>query len=136
MDAIFMLLAFAMFPAVYLTIKKSIYYFIQLEAWNTKGAFIPRLIPYWFLVASRSKIVFENAIQSCLHSTLPEHLAKARILRARARLQVGQVFGANEDLQAALVVDPDNPEAKALLHQRSVAVEKVECLLIACISFF
>lgn len=30
-----------------------------------------------------------------------------------------------EDLQAALVAEPDNPEAKALLHQRSVTVEKV-----------
>lgn len=29
------------------------------------------------------------------------------------------------DLQAALVAEPDNPEAKALLHQRSVTVEKV-----------
>ncbi|KAF8991615.1 hypothetical protein BDQ17DRAFT_1432957 [Cyathus striatus] len=29
------------------------------------------------------------------------------------------------DLQAALVAEPDNPEAKALLHQRSVAVEKL-----------
>ena len=30
------------------------------------------------------------------------------------------------DLQAALEADPDNPEAKALLYQRSVAVEKVK----------
>lgn len=30
-----------------------------------------------------------------------------------------------KDLQAALEADPDNPEAKALLHQRSVTVEKV-----------
>lgn len=73
----------------------------------------------------RSRTVFENAIQSCLHSTSPEHVAKARIMRARARLQAGQLFGANEDLQAALLADPDNPEAKALLHQRSVAVEKL-----------
>ncbi|KAG6840008.1 hypothetical protein C0991_009640 [Blastosporella zonata] len=29
------------------------------------------------------------------------------------------------DLQAALVAEPDNPEAKALLHQRSVTVEKL-----------
>lgn len=31
----------------------------------------------------------------------------------------------SEDLQAALTAEPDNPEAKALLHQRSVTVEKV-----------
>lgn len=33
------------------------------------------------------------------------------------------------DLQAALEAEPDNPEAKALLHQRSVTVEKVIVLL-------
>ncbi|KAJ7681393.1 hypothetical protein B0H14DRAFT_3535765 [Mycena olivaceomarginata] len=32
-------------------------------------------------------------------------------------------------LQAALVAEPDNPEAKALLHHCSVAVEKVRCHL-------
>ncbi|KAG6883754.1 hypothetical protein C0993_003992 [Termitomyces sp. T159_Od127] len=31
----------------------------------------------------------------------------------------------SQDLQAALVAEPDNPEAKALLHQRSVTVEKL-----------
>lgn len=30
-----------------------------------------------------------------------------------------------QDLQAALQAEPDNPEAMALLHQRSVTVEKV-----------
>ncbi|KAG6890150.1 hypothetical protein C0995_011445 [Termitomyces sp. Mi166 len=71
--------------------------------------------------------IIENAVQSCLLiSTLsPENTAKARILRARARLAVGSHFGAQDDLQAALVAEPDNPEAKALLHQRSVTVEKL-----------
>ncbi|KAJ3894566.1 hypothetical protein GG344DRAFT_40701 [Lentinula edodes] len=70
----------------------------------------------------RSRIVFENAIQSCLQVTSlsPENTAKARILRARARLNTGSIFGAQEDLQAALVAEPDNPEATALLHKRSV----------------
>ncbi|KAJ7100147.1 hypothetical protein B0H15DRAFT_818894 [Mycena belliarum] len=74
-----------------------------------------------------SRAVFENAIQSCLQvSTLSMHnTAKARILRARRRLSAGYERGAQEDLQAALVADPDNPEAKALLHHRSVAVEKL-----------
>ena len=36
------------------------------------------------------------------------------------------------DLEAALAAEPDNPEAKALLHQRSVAVEKVRGLLYRC----
>ncbi|KAF9265919.1 hypothetical protein L218DRAFT_1075455 [Marasmius fiardii PR-910] len=75
----------------------------------------------------RSRIVFENAIQSCLMipTLSPENTAKARIIRARARLTAGSVFGAQEDLQAALTADPDNPEAQALLHQRSVNVEKL-----------
>jgi len=34
-------------------------------------------------------------------------------------------FNIEIDLQAALAAEPDNPEAKALLHQRSVTVEKV-----------
>lgn len=33
------------------------------------------------------------------------------------------------DLQAALVAEPDNPEATALLHKRSVNVEKVRAVL-------
>ncbi|KAF8873172.1 hypothetical protein CPB84DRAFT_1818005 [Gymnopilus junonius] len=76
----------------------------------------------------RSRTVIENAVQSCLHvSTLsPENIAKARILRARARFAGGSHLGAQEDLQAALAAEPDNPEAKALLHQRSVTVEKVK----------
>ncbi|RDB17545.1 hypothetical protein Hypma_001187 [Hypsizygus marmoreus] len=74
-----------------------------------------------------SRTIIENAVQSCLLiSTLsPESIAKARILRARARLAAGSHFGAQEDLQAALAAEPDNPEAKALLHQRSVTVEKL-----------
>ncbi|KAF9529942.1 hypothetical protein CPB83DRAFT_851864 [Crepidotus variabilis] len=75
----------------------------------------------------RSRTVVENAIQSCLQvSTLsPETVAKARILRARARLIAGSPLGAQEDLQAALAAEPDNPEAMALFHQRSVTVEKL-----------
>ncbi|KAJ7185689.1 hypothetical protein C8R46DRAFT_1288730 [Mycena filopes] len=74
-----------------------------------------------------ARAVFENAIQSCLQvSTLSVHnTARARILRARRRLAAGYQRGAEEDLQAALAADPDNPEAKALLHHRSVAVEKL-----------
>ncbi|CAA7262338.1 unnamed protein product [Cyclocybe aegerita] len=78
-------------------------------------------------IEGRSRTVIENAIQSCLQvSTLsPENIAKARILRARARLAGGSPLGAQEDLHAALAAEPDNPEAKALLHQRSVTVEKL-----------
>ncbi|KAJ7826991.1 hypothetical protein B0H14DRAFT_3873846 [Mycena olivaceomarginata] len=74
-----------------------------------------------------SRAVFENAIQSCLSVTSLStyNIARARILRARRRLAAGYQLGAQEDLQAALVAEPDNPEAKALLHHRSVAVEKL-----------
>jgi hypothetical protein len=98
-----------------------------------------------FIYYRPSRAVFENAIQSCLQvSTLsPHNAARARILRARRRLSAGYQRGAQEgaqclpyhcrdfsrvdrtDLQAALIAEPDNPEAKALLHRRSVAVEKV-----------
>ncbi|KIM35498.1 hypothetical protein M413DRAFT_449710, partial [Hebeloma cylindrosporum] len=75
----------------------------------------------------RSKTVIENAIQSCLQvsSLSPGNIAKARILRARVRLYTGSPLAVQEDLQAALAAEPDNPEAKALLHQRSVTVEKL-----------
>ncbi|KAJ7579284.1 hypothetical protein C8J56DRAFT_341215 [Mycena floridula] len=74
----------------------------------------------------RSRTVFENAIQSCLQSHLsPQLLARAHILRGRARLEAGSTLGARDDFQAALEAEPDNPEAKALLHHRSVAVEKL-----------
>ncbi|PPQ94275.1 hypothetical protein CVT25_004932 [Psilocybe cyanescens] len=105
----------------------------------------------------RSRTVIENAIQSCLQvvTLSPENIAKARILRAKARLAGGSPLGAHDglynnstlsriqltgslemrhmccsDLQAALAVEPDNPEAKALLHQRSVTVEKVMTIYI------
>ncbi|KAF7760052.1 hypothetical protein Agabi119p4_11747 [Agaricus bisporus var. burnettii] len=75
----------------------------------------------------RSRVIIENAIQSCLQVTTlsSETIAKARIFRARARLAYGNHFSAQEDLQAALEAEPDNPEAKALLHHRSVTVEKL-----------
>ncbi|KAK7044761.1 J domain-containing protein [Favolaschia claudopus] len=74
-----------------------------------------------------SRAVIENAIQSCLQVTSlsPHNAARARILRARRRLSSGYQRGAQEDLQAALAAEPDNAEAKALLHHRSVAVEKL-----------
>ncbi|KAL1745265.1 hypothetical protein HDZ31DRAFT_63275 [Schizophyllum fasciatum] len=75
----------------------------------------------------RPRTVVENAIQACLQipGLSPENVAKARILRARSRLAAGGHISAQEDLQAAHEADPDNPEAKALLYQRSVAVEKL-----------
>ncbi|CAK5263110.1 unnamed protein product [Mycena citricolor] len=74
-----------------------------------------------------SRPVFDNAIQSCLQiATLsPHYVARARIMRARRRLNAGLQLAAQEDLQAALAAEPDNPEAKALLHRRSISVEKL-----------
>ncbi|KAF7319017.1 J domain-containing protein [Mycena chlorophos] len=74
-----------------------------------------------------SRAVFENAIQSVLQvNALSAHnTARARILRAKRRSMSGYQLGAQEDLQAALAAEPDNPEAKALLHNRSVSVEKL-----------
>ncbi|KAF7316283.1 J domain-containing protein [Mycena indigotica] len=74
-----------------------------------------------------SRSVFENAIHSVLQVTsLSAHnTARARILRAKRRISAGYQVAAQEDLQAALVAEPDNPEAKALLHNRSVSVEKL-----------
>ncbi|KAF8909958.1 hypothetical protein CPB85DRAFT_1221723 [Mucidula mucida] len=68
------------------------------------------------------KTLIENAIQACLqvHTLSPETVARARILRARARIDAGSVLGAQDDLQAALIAEPDNTEATALLHQRSL----------------
>ena len=77
------------------------------------------------------KVIIENAVQTCLqvHTLPPDTIAQAYILRARARIESGSVLGAQDDLNAALVAEPDNPEATALLHQRSVAVAKVSTFI-------
>ncbi|THU93064.1 hypothetical protein K435DRAFT_861899 [Dendrothele bispora CBS 962.96] len=54
----------------------------------------------------------------------PENAAKARVSRARVRMRSGALFRLHEDLHAASTAEPDNPEAKVLLPQRSVNVEK------------
>ncbi|TEB33996.1 hypothetical protein FA13DRAFT_1754030 [Coprinellus micaceus] len=76
----------------------------------------------------RIKTVIENAIQSCLNvATLSlESKAKARVVRARARLSNGGHLSGMEDLQAALIADPDNVEAKAMLHARTQTLDKLE----------
>jgi hypothetical protein len=67
----------------------------------------------------RSRTIIENAVQSCLQiSDLPiGHIARARLLRAKARLAAGSLIGAQQDLQVVLMAEPDNVEAKTLLHQ-------------------
>ncbi|KAJ8508699.1 hypothetical protein ONZ45_g9069 [Pleurotus djamor] len=65
--------------------------------------------------------VIENAVQSCLkiNNLSSGNVAKARVLRAKARLAAGSHFGAQEDLEAALMADPSNEEVKSLLHHRA-----------------
>ncbi|THU95150.1 hypothetical protein K435DRAFT_966582 [Dendrothele bispora CBS 962.96] len=58
-------------------------------------------------------------------NTLSRESPQTRILRARVRMRSGALFGAHKDLHAASTPEPDDLEAKALLHQRSVNVEKV-----------
>lgn len=49
-------------------------------------------------ISRRSRTIIENAIESCLQviTLSPETTAKARILRARARLANGSHFSAQE----------------------------------------
>jgi len=45
----------------------------------------------------------------------PQSVARARLLRAKARLAVGLRDSANQDLQAIIVLDPEHTEARALM---------------------
>ncbi|EPS99979.1 hypothetical protein FOMPIDRAFT_1123433 [Fomitopsis schrenkii] len=69
------------------------------------------------LSLERSRSLIENAVQSCLSlsSLSPANAAKARLMRARARLAVGLHVGAHQDLQAVMAIQPEHPEAKALM---------------------
>jgi hypothetical protein len=60
--------------------------------------------PQVFHLPSGTRTIVENAMQSCLQiSTLcSEKIAKARILRARARLAAGLQFSANEGVLSPL----------------------------------
>ncbi len=60
--------------------------------------------PQVFRLPSGTRTIVENAMQSCLQiSTLcSEKIAKARILRARARLAAGLQFSANEGIFSPL----------------------------------
>ncbi|EIN05199.1 hypothetical protein PUNSTDRAFT_47032 [Punctularia strigosozonata HHB-11173 SS5] len=64
-----------------------------------------------------SRSLVENAVQSCLQipALSPTNQAKARLLRVKARLAAGVHQGVHQELQAILALDPDHPDAKALL---------------------
>ncbi|KAK7684386.1 hypothetical protein QCA50_012333 [Cerrena zonata] len=65
----------------------------------------------------RSRVLIENAVQSCLlvSKLSPESATKARLLRAKARLACSLRDRANQDLEAILILDPEHPEARALM---------------------
>ncbi|KAH9917354.1 hypothetical protein B0H21DRAFT_824468 [Amylocystis lapponica] len=67
----------------------------------------------------RSRTLIENAVQSCLliSKLSSANAAKARLMRAKARLAVGLRVGAHNDLQAILSLEPEHPEAKSLMEQ-------------------
>ncbi|KAI0054189.1 hypothetical protein FA95DRAFT_1552002 [Auriscalpium vulgare] len=68
-------------------------------------------------LGTSSRTVIENGVQSCIQvaSMHPEKVAQARLLRARARFAVGLRGAAHQDLQAILMADPNNREARALM---------------------
>ncbi|KAI0772310.1 hypothetical protein BD413DRAFT_612487 [Trametes elegans] len=78
------------------------------------------------LELERSRTLIENAVQSCLSiARLPAaNAAKARLMRAKARLAAGLRVGARQDIQAVLELQPDNPEAAALMAEHVVSPDK------------
>ncbi|KAI0820145.1 hypothetical protein BC628DRAFT_932767 [Trametes gibbosa] len=78
------------------------------------------------LELERSRTLIENAVQSCLSiSRLPAaNAAKARLMRAKARLAAGLRVGARQDIQAVLELQPDNLEAAALMAEHGVSTDK------------
>lgn len=67
----------------------------------------------------RSRILIENAVQSCLSLSKLSlaNATKARLIRAKARLAAGLHVGAHQDLQAVIALEPEHPEAKELMIQ-------------------
>ncbi|KAI9058653.1 hypothetical protein FKP32DRAFT_1596960 [Trametes sanguinea] len=78
------------------------------------------------LKPERSRTLIENAVQSCLAiSRLPPvDAARARLVRAKARLAAGLRVGARQDIQAVLELQPDNSEAAALMAEHVVSPDK------------
>ncbi|KAI0673254.1 hypothetical protein C8Q78DRAFT_1077528 [Trametes maxima] len=78
------------------------------------------------LELERSRTLIENAVQSCLSiSRLPApNAAKARLMRAKARLAAGLRVGARQDIQAVLELQPGHPEAAALMAEHVADPDK------------
>lgn len=118
----------------------------------------PRYVSPDFVTPSSSRTLIENAVQSCLlvSKLSPERAARARLLRAKARLAVGLRDSAHQgrvwprpllpcsrrsdqslmsiDLQAILVLEPEHPEARSLMTLRTGSPGKV-CPLIPLLVF-
>ncbi|KAI0791127.1 hypothetical protein C8Q75DRAFT_716245 [Abortiporus biennis] len=69
------------------------------------------------LQIERSRVIIENAVQALLlvSKLSPGSAARARLLRAKARLACGLRDSAHQDLQAILVLEPEHPEARSLM---------------------
>ncbi|OSD00733.1 hypothetical protein PYCCODRAFT_1469171 [Trametes coccinea BRFM310] len=78
------------------------------------------------LKPERSRTLIENAVQSCLAISRlpPADAARARLVRAKARLAAGLRVGARQDIQAVLELQPDNSEAAALMAEHVVSPDK------------
>lgn len=111
------------------------------------------------LLRFSSRNLIENAVQSCLlvSKLSPERAARARLLRAKARLAVGLRDSAHQgrvwprpfypcsrrsdqsllpkDLQAILVLEPEHPEARSLMTHKPGSPGKVCPLLPLLCSF-
>ncbi|OBZ74801.1 hypothetical protein A0H81_05645 [Grifola frondosa] len=79
------------------------------------------------LQPERSRTLIENAVQSCLliYKLSPANAAKARLMRAKARLAAGLHVGAHQDIQAILELEPEHPEAKSLMVQHVIRIRSV-----------
>lgn len=64
-----------------------------------------------------SRSLVENAVQSCLliPNLATKDAVEARLLRAKTRLVAGYALGAHRDIEAALMLDPEDAQAKALM---------------------
>ncbi|KAI6158558.1 hypothetical protein EDD17DRAFT_1763700 [Pisolithus thermaeus] len=78
-----------------------------------------------FPIGRCSREIVENSVQTLLKiSGIPcVDLTKALVLRAKTRLLAGYRTSAQQDLHLVLTRDPDNEDAKALIHSRNLRPE-------------
>ncbi|KAI6097994.1 hypothetical protein EV401DRAFT_2062093 [Pisolithus croceorrhizus] len=78
-----------------------------------------------FPIGRCSREIVENSVQTLLKiSGIPRvDLTKALVLRAKTRLLAGYRTSAQQDLYSVLTRDPDNEDAKAIIHSRNLRPE-------------